>query len=112
MVHEGEDTASKDCMLNNMTTSFNAPGKGDEGVDLTRVKALEYIIKKSIDRSLSTKTSLGNWTIPKTNELFYKEGNNAMVMHSQFKNVFVRWDVEFMSLRCISGWNTNVETIN
>jgi hypothetical protein len=43
--------------------------------------------------------------VPKDKELFFKEGNNAMVMHSQFRNVFVRWDINFHKLRTISSWN-------
>lgn len=82
MYYDGQDTVRNDCILNNMTTSFLAPGKGEDGSDLTRVKALEYITNNSIDRKLSTKSNLGTWSIPKVKELFYKEGNNAVFLNS------------------------------
>lgn len=112
MTHVGNDTVRKDCIINNMTTSFLAPGKGKDGEDLNRVKALEYIIKNSVDRDLKTKFKLDPWRVPKVAELFYKEGHNAMILNSKIKNVIIRWDVKQHALRTIALWNGKVDEIN
>lgn len=84
-----------------MTTSFITQDK-DGKVLKTRVGALKEIFDMCVDRKISNKRDLGNWTVPKEQESRMKEGNNIMVLNKFVKNVVVRWDKDILPCRFIS----------
>ena len=92
MVHEGEDITRKESIIDSEGSSFSVKPSGDRMTELSRVNALEHITKQACDRDLPIEVGFGEWEISKLHEHLAKEGNNAMFMHKQFKNVIIRWN--------------------
>ena len=66
-------------------------------------QALEFIIKKSFNRSIDNQRQIQSEDqFNNLHYLFMSEGNNMTMMTKLFKNVAIRWDTEYRkSKNCI-----------
>ena len=114
MVHEctaNEDVRER-AILNNENPNFfyrraDLPKEGDEKEGekkpaeepLRGLDALNEIIDKSIDQEVSNRYVLDEWKTDNIQTKFTQEGNNFQVFNKLFKNIFIRWDKDFLEQR-------------